>query len=462
MACFLLLLVGKEVLNTHTTMKPQLSIRLFVISILLFGCFLFKKAYAERVFTYPSIPYAQAERFGAPVVADKVVLPDCAALADSGVVVRKVAYQRAYTADQPTTESHYVLPQHAVYQMTEDCQVLTVNTPFAYGAAGTAEQRLPVLVYIHGGNYFAGGGEKPNTQLAELAAREQVVTVSVTYRLGIFGYYYDPAIATPNCGLLDQLAALEWVSRHIGQFGGDADNITLAGQSAGAQSVVYCLADTARARIRRTVVFSAPMGLTTSAATARKRTRWVEDYLASHYGDADNRGRDARVPGIDVRTCPADTLLAVQLRYQEAHPQAWHSLPFSPTDLPQKPCYGDKVQWPEQVVVCAQEDDGSMFGPKVLWPILTSVVFTTPAKSYVRYLQRQGVEAQYHLFRWKPTGSPLGAAHCCELPLLLGTSDEWIGTWIMGTVGKAELEARRAQAMDDFAHFMRTGEWKME
>ena len=113
MACFLLLL-SKEVLNTYTTMKPQLSIRLSVISFLLFGCFLFTKAYAEGVFTYPSIPYAQAERFGAPVVADKVLLRECAASADSGVVVRKVAYQRAYTAEQPTTESHYVLPQHAV------------------------------------------------------------------------------------------------------------------------------------------------------------------------------------------------------------------------------------------------------------------------------------------------------------------------------------------------------------
>ena len=417
----------------------------------------------EAVYTYPSIPYAHAERFGAPVVNDTILLPAAygEAMGSDGIV-RKVAYQRTYTADQPTTESHYVLPQHADYQMTEDCQVLTVNTPFAYGATGTEAQRLPVLVYIHGGNYFAGGGEKPNTQLAELAAHEQVVTVSITYRLGIFGYYYAPSIATPNCGLLDQLAALEWVKRHIGQFGGDAENITLAGQSAGAQSVVYCLADTSRVSIRRAVVFSAPMGLTTSAATARKRTKWVEEYFASHYGGADNRGQDARVPVMDIRTCPADTLLAVQLRYQEAHPQAWHSLPFSPTDLPQKPCYGDKVQWPEQVVVCAQEDDGSMFGPKALWPMLTSVVFTSPARSYVRYLQREGVDAQYHLFRWKPKGSPLGAAHCCELPLLLGTSEEWIGSWIMGDVSKEELEERRMKAMDDFAHFMRTGEWKMD
>ena len=94
--------------------------------------------------------------------------------------------------------------------------------------------------------------------------------------------------------------------------------------------------------------------------------------------------------------------------------------------------------------------------------MLTSVVFTSPAKSYVRYLQREGVDAQYHLFRWKPKDSPMGAAHCCELPLLLGKSEEWIGTWIMGTVGKEELEERRKKAMDDFAHFMRTGNWIME
>ena len=422
----------------------------------------------EVVYTYPSIPYAHAERFGAPVLNDTIVLPAAYGVGmttqqkGGNTGVRKVAYQRTYTADQPTTESHYVLPQHADYQMTEDCQVLTVNTPFAYGATGTEAQRLPVLVYIHGGNYFAGGGEKPNTQLAELAARGQVVTVSITYRLGIFGYYYAPSFATPNCGLLDQLAALEWVKRYISLFGGDAENITLAGQSAGAQSVVYCLADTSRVSIRRAVVFSAPMGLTTSAANARKRTKWVEEYFAAHYNETNNRERDARNPVMDVRTCPADTLLAVQLRYQDTHTQAWHSLPFSPTDLSQKPCYGDKVQWPEQVVVCAQEDDGSMFGPKVLWPMLTSVVFTSPAKSYVRYLQREGVDAQYHLFRWKPKDSPMGAAHCCELPLLLGTSEEWIGTWIMGTVGKEELEERRKKAMDDFAHFMRTGNWIME
>lgn len=395
------------------------------------------------VFTYPSIPYAHAERFQAPVVAP-LHIPDT-------VVSRKVSYQRSFHTSQATTESHYVLPQHAEYEMSEECQVLTINTPVAYSPLASQEQ-LPVLVYIHGGNYFAGGGEKPNTQLAELAEREHVVTVTISYRLGIFGYFYDPDRATPNCGLLDQLAALAWVKEHIAAFGGDPENITLAGQSAGAQSVVYCLADTTRVSIRRAVVFSAPMGLTTSAATARRRTQWVNRYFEDHYTD----------PLFTPYNCPADSLLAVQLRYQEAHTENWHSLPFSPTALPQEPRYADRILWPEQVVVCAQKDDGSMFGPKGLWHFLTSVVFTCPEKAYTRYLVRHGVDARFHLFTWEPSGSPLKAAHCCELPLLLGTTDEWLNTWITGDVQAEELNERRAQAMHEFAHFMRTGEWIMQ
>ena len=75
----------------------------------------------EAVYTYPSIPYAHAERFGAPVVNDTILLPAAHGerLVGDGVV-RKVAYQRTYTADQHITESHYVLPQHADYQMS-DC-----------------------------------------------------------------------------------------------------------------------------------------------------------------------------------------------------------------------------------------------------------------------------------------------------------------------------------------------------
>ena len=127
------------------------------------------------------------------------------------------------------------------------------------------------------------------------------------------------------------------------------------------------------------------------------------------------------------------------------------------------PAYGKQVNWPQQVVVCVQKDDGSMFGPEPLWKMLTDVVFASPAKRYTRYLQKQGVDAQYHLFTWEPQGSPLKAAHCAELPLLLdGTEEYWVGSWIMGDVSADEIRAKRAPFMDGFAHFMRTGEWTLQ
>lgn len=392
------------------------------------------------VYIYHKVPYAFAQRFGAPRLVDGIDTQE------TYIHSNVVCYQRPHKADstQSYSEAKVVVSEADTAPFTEDCLVLTINSPYPLDTQEAQSPKLPVLVYIHGGNYYAGGGERTATQLAEFALQERVVTVTVTYRLGVFGYLYYPDVVPANLGLQDQLTALRWVSRNIHYFGGDADNITLAGQSAGAQSVVYCLADTTRVPVRRAVVFSAPMGLTTSKSLGKKRTQAILQYLN----------------GQDLFTCSPDTLLAAQLRYMDTHRQAYHSLPFSPTGLEQMPSYGQLINWPKQIVVCAQKDDGSMFGSKALWPLITDYVFISPAKRYTRYLQKQGVDAQYHLFTWAPSGSPLGAAHCAELPLLLdGTEEYWIGSWIMGDVTAEELHPMRTQFMALFARFMRTGEW---
>ncbi len=394
------------------------------------------------VYIYHGVPYAHAKRFRAPELADGIEETD------NYTHSYITCYQRLNKANPAIQygESHVVLEEDEESPLTEDCLVLTINSPYSLNQRTDGE--LPVFVYIHGGNYYAGGGEKVNTQLAEFALRENVVTVTVTYRLGVFGYLYQPDSASMNLGLQDQLTALRWVHDNIHRFGGDATNMTIAGQSAGAQSVVYCLADTTRVPIKRAIVFSAPMGLTTGKCIAKQRTRYIERYMEDR--------------GMNAWTCPADTLLAAQLAYMKSHPQQWHALPFSPTDLSQMPKYGDRVKWPEQVVVTAQAQDGSMFGPKIAWSFVTHYVFTNPAKRYVRYLQKQGVDARYHLYTWQPRGSKLQAAHCAELPLILDGVDEyWIGSWIMGDVTREELQPMREKAMDDIAAYLRTGEWKM-
>lgn len=123
-------------------------------------------------------------------------------------------------------------------EMSEDCLSLNVWT-----AAKSASARQPVLVWIHGGGFTEGSGEVAVYDGAELA-RKGLVVVTINYRLGVFGFLTHPELtkesghqASGNYGLLDVLAALEWVKKNIAIFGGDPQSVTIAGQSAGASAV---------------------------------------------------------------------------------------------------------------------------------------------------------------------------------------------------------------------------------
>jgi para-nitrobenzyl esterase len=121
---------------------------------------------------------------------------------------------------------------------SEDCLFLNVWTP-----AKSAEAKLPVMVWIHGGGFVAGATSEPR-QDGEHLAQQGVVVVSMNYRLGVFGFLVHPDLAKEsgrNCagnyGLLDQLAALAWVHQNIAAFGGDPAKVTIFGESAGSFSV---------------------------------------------------------------------------------------------------------------------------------------------------------------------------------------------------------------------------------
>ncbi|MBV9156069.1 MAG: carboxylesterase family protein [Acidobacteriaceae bacterium] len=121
---------------------------------------------------------------------------------------------------------------------SEDCLYLNVWTPAVSGGA-----RLPVMVWIYGGGFAAGAASEPR-QDGENLAKKGVVVVSFNYRLGVFGFFTHADLAkesghnaSGNYGLLDQVAALEWVHKNIAAFGGDPGNVTIFGESAGSFSV---------------------------------------------------------------------------------------------------------------------------------------------------------------------------------------------------------------------------------
>ncbi|MBR4667653.1 MAG: carboxylesterase family protein [Butyrivibrio sp.] len=123
-------------------------------------------------------------------------------------------------------------------EVSEDCLYLNVFTP-----ANRKDELLPVIVYVHGGSLTTGQSSYSEYRGEDLA-RRGVVFVNFAYRLGVFGYYAaddlkaeSPNNTTGNYGLLDQIAALQWVYNNIEAFGGDKNRITIAGESAGSSSV---------------------------------------------------------------------------------------------------------------------------------------------------------------------------------------------------------------------------------
>ncbi|MGV9825846.1 MULTISPECIES: carboxylesterase/lipase family protein [unclassified Gordonia (in: high G+C Gram-positive bacteria)] len=143
--------------------------------------------------------------------------------------------------------------------MSEDCLTLNVFSP---ETASTAPR--PVMVFIHGGAYILGTTATPLYDASLLARSQDVVVVTVQYRFGAFGMLDFSGYSTPertfaeNPGLADHLAALRWVQRNIDAFGGDPDNVTVFGESAGASSVLALLSTPAAAGLFHRAIAESP------------------------------------------------------------------------------------------------------------------------------------------------------------------------------------------------------------
>jgi para-nitrobenzyl esterase len=186
----------------------------------------------DGVSAFRGIPYAQAPtgslRWRAPVAAQTW----------KGV---RDATRFGPACHQPPSRPGSIYAPAETPPMSEDCLSLNVWTPDGADAA-------PVFVWIHGGSLMGGAGSESIYDGKHLA-QQGLVVVTINYRLGVLGYLAHPELSAEsadglsgNYGLLDQIEALRWVQQNIGAFGGDPANVTIAGESAGALSVMYLMA----------------------------------------------------------------------------------------------------------------------------------------------------------------------------------------------------------------------------
>ena len=157
---------------------------------------------------------------------------------------------------------------------SEDCLYLNVWTPRADDA------RRPVMVYIYGGRFISGSASEPQYNGSAFAQDGDLVVVTLNYRLGALGFLYlgdllgEDYADSGNCGLLDIIAALQWVREHIADFGGDPSQVTIMGQSSGAMCVATLLAMPAvRGLFGRALLESGAGQTTRDTKTATRTTR---------------------------------------------------------------------------------------------------------------------------------------------------------------------------------------------
>ncbi|XP_031632505.1 venom carboxylesterase-6-like [Contarinia nasturtii] len=254
--------------------------------------------------SYKGIPYAEPPvgklRFGVPVPVKPWSKP----------LVTTNEYQN----------SCLVLGQSVLLGMktnkSEDCLYLNVYTPVT--DESKTNKKLPVLFWIHGGAYLEGDGSDLY-QGADFLMEHNVVFVSINYRLGPFGFAnFDTAGYTGNMGLKDQRLALKWVKENIASFGGDAESITVIGESAGGASVHFQLMSDACQYVNRAVMMSGSAFNYWSYYKENNNVNVLKEAFKEELGDKTspedilNFMRDAPVDVIVAKT-PAFDLSATSL-----------------------------------------------------------------------------------------------------------------------------------------------------
>jgi para-nitrobenzyl esterase len=381
---------------------------------------------------------------------------------------------------------------------SEDCLFLNVFTPAADA------KRRPVMVWLHGGAFSWGAGSEPSYDGGALAARGDVVVVTINYRLGALGYLYLGKHgganwgASANVGQLDQIEALRWVRANIAAYGGDPEQVTIFGESAGAVAACALLATpAAQGLFVRAISQSGTANRLPSPAIASASSERFFEGL----GLAGVARQDL---GSTLRALDVDALLQAHLKvYTLGDMMFWPTVDGQV--LPERPLAAVRAGQARNIplLIGVNRDEMKFYAPAKRSPLAdaalqagvarwlpaehktraaevceafklsrtehglphentdlldafeTCVRFTVQASRLAQAHAEHQPDTFHYLFDWESPTARLGACHALEIPFVFGTlqaegNDRFAG---------AGIEARRLsqQMMDSWVAFAKTG-----
>jgi para-nitrobenzyl esterase len=345
-----------------------------------------------------------------------------------------------WTGVRPASQLGHNCVQHQPYGdidpfaagVSEDCLFLNVWTK----SLDTRAPR-PVMVWIHGGGFFAGFGGEERHNGAPLAKKDAVV-VTINYRLGAFGFLAHPALASEsphhaagNYGLLDQIAALQWVQRNIARFGGDPSRVTIFGESAGGFSVGSLIASPLAKGLFQRAILESGTGIG-GGVSSRDEARAVSLRFADSlrvYGV----GPDAAA---HLRALNADTVLAASLHLGPPGSPAFYPVVDGwvlPHAVDSALASGKANVVP--VIAGTNRDEGDEW-------------MGAPTRTFARFMSTRGAPTYVYMFSRVGDDSAnraRGAYHSAEITFVFGRPHP-----LQPSAGSTPYDSTVAEAMSDY------------
>ncbi|MFT5072868.1 MAG: para-nitrobenzyl esterase [Patiriisocius sp.] len=356
-------------------------------------------------------------------------------------------------------------------QVSEDCLYLNIWRPDP-----AVKVSLPVVVFIHGGSNKGGWSFEPNYQ-GEKLSQKGVVVVTIAYRLGIFGFFSHPQMRDANFGLYDQIAALEWVQKNIHAFGGDANNVTVMGESSGANNIDYLLVSPlSKGLFSKAIHQSGGSSLTNRSIRQEHLKRGATLSLQL-------LGANAQDPINQLRSFSAEDILTATETAYAGHyfdPVVdGDSVPITVVDAVK----GNKMH-PVDLLIGSNDDEWLMYldginletwfteevtesqavklreliklieGPRRQLDLLYSAkYYVCPSLLLADQVAQSGKKAYVYSFNRHREGllaESMGAYHGAELPYIFDTHDDWLPT--------ADQDRQLTEAMQTYwVNFARSG-----
>ncbi|MFP8893146.1 carboxylesterase family protein [Chryseobacterium sp. EZn1] len=406
----------------------------------------------QGVIRLKSIRYAHSERFKKPVAIE-------ASLSSNIISPEKTPV--CPQALSPLVEKMIGAAPVESFEADESTQYLSITRPQII----SENEKLPVVVWIHGGSHEIGCGDLATADPAEWVKEQHIIVVSVSYRLGLFGFLGGDEKRPANLGLLDIIEALRWIRNNIADLGGDQNNITLLGQSSGGDAIAHLMiSEGVEGLFQRVIIQSAPLGL------RHKRQKMSAEFLKKT--EVLKEETDVLKMMDEYKAC-VPSVIKYGLKAAMPFGTQYGHFPLCKEE--------DSVEmWKKNaqkfdVLIGLNNDEtafylktsealnkyfGKGLGLKIMDKTVektTALIYGNPARQFARNLADAGGNVYLFRIHSKLKDNHIGAPHCIDLPLIFGNESAWKSSELLKDIPWSRIHENGKKLRALWAEFARTG-----